>query len=60
MKTYYHVIEEGGNGRVASHGYYTKITDAEKEVARLSSFFEGTHFYVLQTNSKKEPVIVTI
>jgi hypothetical protein len=60
MKNYYHVIEEGSNGKTATHGYYTKIADAKKEVARLSSFFEGVHFYVLETNSKKQPEIVTI
>jgi hypothetical protein len=60
MKIHYHVIEEGDYGKVASRGYYTQRADAEKEVDRLSLLFPGLHFYVYETNNKKEPTIVTI
>jgi hypothetical protein len=60
MKTYYHVIEDCGNGNIGSQGYYTTLTEAEAEVSRLSDYFPRHHFYVFPSNSKKEPVIVTI
>jgi hypothetical protein len=60
MKTYYHVIEDCGNGNIGSQGYYTTLTEAEAEVSRLSDYFPRHNFYVFPSNSKKEPVIVTI
>ena len=60
MRIYYHVIEENTHDRIASRGYYTQRADAEKEVDRLSLLFPSLHFYVYETNSKKEPTIVTI
>lgn len=59
-KYYYHVIEDSGYDRIGSHGYYTNLEEAEKEVARLSEYFPNYNFYVFQSNSKKEPEIVTI
>jgi hypothetical protein len=59
-KIYYHVIEEGSYGEIASHDYYTTLVDAQQEVDRLSSFFVGLTFYVYQSESKREPVICTI
>jgi hypothetical protein len=59
-KTYYHVIEDCGSGNIGSQGYYTTLAEAEAEVSRLSDYFPRHHFYVFPSNSKKEPVIVTI
>lgn len=57
---YYHVIEDGGYGNVGSHGCYRRLSDAEKEVQRLSYFFPKSYFYVYESLSKREPVICTI
>jgi len=59
-RIYYHVIEEGSYGKIASHGYYTTLAEAQKESDRLASFFVGLTFYVYQSESKREPVICTI
>jgi hypothetical protein len=59
-KIYYHVIEEGSYGEIASHGYYTTLAEAQQEADRLASFFAGLTFYVYQSESKREPVICTI
>lgn len=60
QKIYYHVIEDSGYGNIGSHGYYTKLEEAQKEVDRLQSYFCDASFYVFQSNSKREPEIVTI
>jgi hypothetical protein len=59
-RIYYHVIEEGSYGEIASHGYYTTLAEAQQESDRLSSFFVGLAFYVYQSPSKREPEICTI
>jgi hypothetical protein len=60
MRTYYHIIEEGDYGRIATHGFKTKLSEAEKEVARLSDFFPELHFYVYPSISKHYPSIVNL
>lgn len=60
MKTYYHVIEDCGYGRIGSHGYYKTKEEAEKQVARLQDFFPKNYFYVYSSPSKKEPEFITL
>lgn len=59
-KVYYHVIEDGGYGRIGSHGYYTTLTEAEAEVKRLSGYFPNCYFYVYTSSSKREPEFITV
>lgn len=60
QKTYYHVIENGGYGRIGWHGYYDSLQDAKNRVDELSEMFTRPEFYVEATNSKKEPNFITI
>lgn len=60
MKTYYHILEDDGHGGIGSHGFRETLAEAETEVQRLSNFFPDLYFYVLPSNSKREPEIVTI
>jgi hypothetical protein len=59
-KIYYHVIEDGGYGNIASRGYYNKLEEAQKEVSRLESYFENISFYVFLSSSHKEPEFITL
>jgi hypothetical protein len=59
-KTYFHVIEQGNYGNIASHGFHTKLEDAQREVNRLQDFFPDLHFYVFPDSSKKEPNFCTM
>jgi hypothetical protein len=59
-KVYYHVLEEGQYGNVGHQGYYDTLQEAENEVRRLSGFFPNNYFYVWESNSKREPEVVTI
>lgn len=58
MKTYYHVIEESNFGEIAARNYYNNEQDAQREVARLQSFFPNLFFYVYPSPSKREPEFV--
>ncbi len=60
MTSYYHVIEDGGYGNIASHGCYETAEEAQKEVDRLADFFPDVYFYVHYSNSPNEPEFVTI
>jgi len=60
QKIYYHVIENGGYGRIGHQGCYNTIKEAEERVASLSDFFPHCEFYIETTNSKKEPNFITI
>jgi hypothetical protein len=57
---YYHVLEDSGYGNVGHQGYYDTLQEAEKQVDKLTEFFPNNFFYVLTSNSKREPEIVTI
>lgn len=59
-KTYYHIIEDCGNGNIGTQGYYLTNEEAEKEVKRLQGYFEQHFFYVLATNSTNEPEFITL
>lgn len=57
---YYHVIEEGDYGSVASHGWYENYHEACLERDRLQRFYPDLFFYVYGSDSSDEPVFVTI
>jgi hypothetical protein len=59
-RMYYHVIEDGGYGNIASHGWYRTESDAQKEADRLSDFFPDLSFYVHPSPSTKEPEFITV
>jgi hypothetical protein len=59
-KSFYHVIEDCGLGQIGSHGWYKTLEEAQKEADRLQSYFPESYFSVFQSDSKREPVIVTI
>jgi len=60
MATYYHVIEDGGNGNIAARNCYRSLSEAEAEVNRLNDLFPHIFFYVYSSSSKREPEFVTI
>ena len=60
MKTYYHVIENGGYDNIACRGYYDNLEEAQKEVSRLESYFDDISFYVFPSTSTNEPEFVTL
>lgn len=57
---YYHVIEEGSYGDIATHGCYLSAWLAQKEAVRLQKFYPNLIFYVFTSFTKDEPVICTI
>ena len=59
-KNFYHVLEDCGLGLIGSHGYYLTLEEAQEEADRLQSFFPKSYFSVFMSDSKAEPVIVTI
>ena len=60
IKMYYHVLEDGGYGRIGHQGYYNTKEEAEKRADKLSDMFPRSSFYVEAYPSKKEPVTVTM
>jgi hypothetical protein len=59
-KIYYHVLEDAGYGRIGHQGYFDTLEEAQKEAKRLADYFPRNYFYVESSNSKNEPVTVTI
>jgi hypothetical protein len=59
-KLYYHVLEDGGYGRIGHQGYYNTEAEAKKRAADLQDMFPKSFFYVEAYPSKKEPVTVTM
>ena len=59
-KDFYHVLEDCGYGNIGSHGWHKTLDEAQKEADRLQSFFPESYFSVFLSDSKEEPVIVTI
>jgi len=59
-KMYYHVLEDGGYGRIGHQGYYNTPEEAKKRADELSDMFPKSEFYVEAYPSKKEPVTVTM
>jgi hypothetical protein len=59
-KTYYHILEYGSYGEVGYQGYYLTLEEAKQEVAHLYDCFPNSDFQVEPSNSKREPVNVTI
>lgn len=59
-KKFYHVLEDCGYGNIGSHGWHETIEEAQNEVERLQSFFPESYFSIFMSDSKSEPVIVTI
>jgi hypothetical protein len=60
IKMYYHVLEDGGYGRIGHQGYYDTPEEAQKRADTLSDMFPRSSFYVEAYPSKKEPVTVTM
>jgi hypothetical protein len=59
-KLYYHVLEDGGYGRIGHQGYYDTEAEAQKRANELSDMFPRSSFYVEAYPTKKEPVTVTM
>jgi hypothetical protein len=59
-KLYYHVLEDGGYGRIGHQGYYNTEAEAQKRANELSDMFPKSDFYVEAYPSKREPVTVTM
>lgn len=59
-KLFYHVLEDCGLGQIGSHGWYETLEEAQDEADRLQSYFPKSYFSVFMSDSKGEPVIVTI
>jgi hypothetical protein len=59
-KMYYHVLEDGGYGRIGHQGYYNTPEEAQKRVDTLSDMFPRSEFYIEAYPSTKEPVTVTM
>jgi hypothetical protein len=57
---YYHVLEDGGYGRIGHQGYYNTPEEAKKRADTLSDMFPKSEFYVEAYPSKREPVTVTM
>lgn len=56
---YYHIIEDGGYGNMATHGWYEDKSEALKEANRLQDIYTDIIFYVHASPSQKEPEFVT-
>ena len=59
-KLYYHVLEDGGYGRIGHQGYYNTEEEAKQRAADLQDMFPKSFFYVEAYPSKREPVTVTM
>lgn len=59
-RMYYHVLEDGGYGRIGHQGYYNTQEEAQKRANTLSDMFPKSDFYVEAYPSKEEPVTVTM
>lgn len=59
-RMYYHVIEDGGYGNTATHGWYEDQSEALKEANRLQEIYTDIIFYVYPSTSPNEPEFVTI
>jgi hypothetical protein len=59
-KLYYHVLEDGGYGRIGHQGYYNTKEEAKQRAEKLSDMFPKSSFYVEAYPSKREPVTVTM
>jgi hypothetical protein len=59
-KLYFHVLEDGGYGRIGHQGYYNTEEEAKKRADELSDMFPKSEFYVEAYPSKREPVTVTM
>ena len=59
-KMYYHVLEDGGYGRIGHQGYYNTPEEAQKRVDTLSDMFPRSEFYIEAYPTTKEPVTVTM
>lgn len=59
-KMYYHVLEDGGYGRIGHQGYYNTPEEAQKRADELADMFPRSEFYIEAYPSTKEPVTVTM
>jgi len=59
-KMYYHVLEDGGYGRIGHQGYYDTPEEAQERVDTLSDMFPRSEFYIEAYPTTKEPVTVTM
>lgn len=59
-RTFYHIIEDCGYGRIGSQGYYLTQEQAEKEAQRLQGYFTQHFFYIYPSTSAREPEFITL
>ena len=59
-KLYYHILEYSDYENIGHQGYYLTIEDAKKQCNKLTEYFPNSYFQIESSNSKKEPVNVTI
>ena len=59
-RTYYHVLEDGGYGNIGHQGVYNTKEEAQKRADELTDMFPRSTFYVEASNSRREPVNVTM
>ena len=57
---YYHVLEDGGYGRIGHQGVYNTKEEAQSRADKLADMFPNSYFYVEIYSSKKEPPTVTM
>jgi hypothetical protein len=58
-RTYWHVIEDV-DGEKGHQGVYNTKEEAEKRADSLQDMFPRSFFYVEASNSRKEPVDITL
>ena len=59
-RLYYHVLEDGGYGRIGHQGVYNTKEEAQSRADELADMFPNSYFYVEAYSSKKEPPTVTM
>jgi len=57
---YYHILEYGNYGNVGHQGYYLTLEEAKDRVKTLEDYFPNSNFQIESSNSKREPVNVTV
>jgi hypothetical protein len=60
QKIYYHIIEDGGYGKIGTHGFFNSEEEANLKVNSLKNMFPDCFFWVFTSTSRREPEIVTL
>lgn len=60
QRTFFHVIENSGYGRIGWQGCFETQPEAQKRVDSLQDMFPNCEFYIEATNSNKEPNFITV